>query len=71
MIPLLVCLAGKQTYSILMCADRREDRKMEENATAVYTVPLSQFKPFSSISLCKNKLENITVAVYRKGGVNL
>lgn len=55
-----------------MGADRREDRKMEENATAVYTVPFSQFKPpFSSISLRKNKSENITVAIYREGGVNL
>lgn len=52
-------------------ADRREGRKIEENATALYTVPLSQFKPpFSSISLCENELENITVAIYREGGVN-
>lgn len=72
MIPVLVCWSVKQTYSILMGADRREDGKMEENATAGYTVPLSQFKPpFSPISLCKNKLENITVAIYREGGVNL
>lgn len=56
MIPLLVCWPGKQTHSIFMEADRREHKKMEEDATAVYTVPLSQFKPpFSSISLCKDK----------------
>lgn len=72
MVPLLVCWSGKKTYSILMGVDRREDRKMQENATAVYTVPLSQFKPpFSSISLCKNNLENITVAIHREGEVNL
>lgn len=54
-----------------MGADRREGRKIQENATALYTVPLSQFKPpFSSIPLCKNELENITVAIYREGGVN-
>lgn len=71
MILLLVYWSGKQTYSIFMGADRREGRKIEENATALYSVPLSQFKPpFSSISLCENELENITVAIYREGGVN-
>lgn len=72
MVPLLVCWSGKQTYTILMGADKREDKKMQENATAMYTVPLSQFKPpFPSISLCKNNLENVTVAIYREGEVNL
>lgn len=45
MIPLLVYWSGKQTYTIFMGADRREGRNIEENATAVDTVPLSQFKP--------------------------